>query len=72
MNSRSMDLVSGPVVSGIVRYTIPIVLSSALQLLFNAADLMVVGRFCGSISVGAISSTGAMRGLTYICPFSRN
>ena len=63
MNSRSMDLVSGPVVSGIVRYTIPIVLSSALQLLFNAADLMVVGRFCGSISVGAISSTGAMTNL---------
>ena len=63
MNSRSMDLVHGPVVSGIIRYTIPIVLSSALQLLFNAADLMVVGRFCGSLSVGAISSTGAMTNL---------
>ena len=63
MKSRSMDLVNGPVVSGIIRYTIPIVLSSALQLLFNAADLMVVGRFCGSISVGAVSSTGAMTNL---------
>ena len=63
MKSRSMDLTSGPVVSGIIRYTIPIVLSSALQLLFNAADLMVVGQFCGSLSVGAISSTGAMTNL---------
>ena len=63
MKSRSMDLTEGPVVSGIIRYTIPIVLSSALQLLFNAADLMVVGQFCGSLSVGAISSTGAMTNL---------
>lgn len=63
MKSRSMDLTNGPVVSGIIRYTIPIVLSSALQLLFNAADLMVVGQFCGSLSVGAISSTGAMTNL---------
>ena len=63
MKSRSMDLTEGPVVSGIIRYTIPIVLSSALQLLFNAADLMVVGQFCGSISVGAISSTGAITNL---------
>ena len=58
-----MDLTEGPVISGIIRYTIPIVLSSALQLLFNAADLMVVGQFCGSLSVGAISSTGAMTNL---------
>ena len=63
MKSRSMDLTEGPVVSGIIRYTIPIVLSSTLQLLFNAADLMVVGQFCGSISVGAISSTGAITNL---------
>ena len=63
MKQRSMDLTSGPLVSGILRYTIPIVLSSALQLLFNAADLMVVGQFCGSISVGAISSTGAITNL---------
>lgn len=63
MKSRSMDLVHGPMLSGIILYTIPIVLSSVLQLLFNAADLMVVGQFCGSISVGAVSSTGAITNL---------
>lgn len=63
MKSRSMDLVEGPLFSGIVRYTVPIVLSSVLQLLFNAADLVVVGQFCGSISVGAVSSTGALTNL---------
>lgn len=63
MKSRSMDLVHGPMLSGIIQYTIPIILSSVLQLLFNAADLMVVGQFCGSISVGAVSSTGAITNL---------
>ena len=63
MKSRSMDLVQGPLVSGILRYTLPIVLSSVLQLLFNAADLVVVGQFCGSISVGAVSATSAVTNL---------
>lgn len=49
--------------SGIIQYTIPIILSSVLQLLFNAADLVVVGQFCGSISVGAVSATGAITNL---------
>ena len=63
MNSRSMNLTRGPLLSGIIRYTIPIILSSLLQLMFNAADLMVVGQFCGSISVGAVSSTTALTNL---------
>ena len=63
MKSRSMDLTRGPLLAGIIQYTVPIILSSVLQLLFNAADLMVVGQFCGSISVGAVSSTGAITNL---------
>ena len=63
MNSRSMDLTRGPLLPGIIRFTIPIILSGILQLLFNAADLMVVGQFCGSISVGAVSSTTALTNL---------
>ncbi len=49
--------------SGILMYTIPIILTSLLQLLFNAADLVVVGRFCGSLSLGAVGATGAITGL---------
>ncbi len=49
--------------SSIVLYTIPIILTSILQLLFNAADLIVVGRYCGSISVGAVGATGAITNL---------
>ena len=60
---RNIDMVNGPLFSGIIRYTIPIMLTSLLQLLFNAADLVVVGRYCGSISVGAVSATSALTNL---------
>ena len=58
-----IDMVDGPLLSGIISYTIPIILTSLLQLLFNAADLVVVGRFRGSISVAAVSATGAITNL---------
>lgn len=53
----------GPLALGILSYTIPIILTSYLQLLFNAADLVVVGRFCGSVSVAAVGATGAITNL---------
>ena len=43
---RSGNLLEGPLLPNIITYTIPIILTSLLQLLFNAADLVVVGRFC--------------------------
>ena len=60
MKRSQRNLVEGPILSGIITYTIPIILTSLLQLLFNAADLVVVGRFRGSISVAAVSATGAI------------
>ena len=56
-------MLEGPLFPSIVRYTIPIILTSILQLLFNAADLVVVGRFCGSVSVAAVGSTGSITNL---------
>ena len=56
-------MLSGPLFSNIVIYTIPIILTSLLQLLFNAADLVVVGQFCGSLSVAAVGATGAITNL---------
>ena len=61
--SNAIDMLRGPLLPGIIRYTIPIILSGILQLLFNAADLMVVGQFCGNVSVGAVSCTGALTNL---------
>ena len=56
-------MLQGPLFLNIIFYTIPIILTSLLQLLFNAADLVVVGRFCGSVSVAAVGATGAITNL---------
>ena len=63
MKRSRINMVEGPLLSGIISYTIPIILTSLLQLLFNAADLVVVGRFRGSIAVAAVSATGAITNL---------
>lgn len=59
----NQSMLEGPLFSGIVRYTVPIILTSLLQLLFNAADLVVVGQFCGSLSLAAVGATGAITNL---------
>ncbi|MDY3225420.1 MAG: MATE family efflux transporter [Candidatus Faecousia sp.] len=63
MARQNQSMLEGRLFPSIVRYTIPIILTSLLQLLFNAADLVVVGRFCGSISVAAVGSTGSITNL---------
>ena len=59
----NIDMVHGPLFSNVVCYTIPIILTGVLQLLFNAADLIVIGRFRGSESVGAVGATGSLTSL---------
>ena len=63
MKKTARNMINGPLFSGIVLYTIPIILTSVLQLLFNAADLIVVGRFCGSTSVAAVGATNSITNL---------
>ncbi len=63
MSKSKNAFLEGPLFRNIVTYTIPIILTSLLQLLFNAADLVVVGQFCGSVSVAAVSATGAITNL---------
>ena len=60
MKRNQQDLTSGPLLSGIIAYTVPIILTSVLQLLFNAADLVVVGRFRGSLAVGAVGASNVL------------
>ena len=56
-------MLEGSLLPAVIRYTIPIICTSILQLLFNAADLVVVGRFCGSVSVAAVGSTSSLTNL---------
>lgn len=58
--SNSINMLEGPILPSIIKYTIPIILTSLLQVLFNAADLVVVGRFRGSLSVSAVGATGSI------------
>jgi len=60
MKTKAADMCEGPLISRIILYTIPIILTGILQLLFNAADLVVLGNCCGSIYVGAVGATGAL------------
>lgn len=59
-SSKRIDLCNGPIFFKVIKYTLPIICTSILQLLFNAADLVVVGRFCGSNSVGAVGATSSL------------
>ena len=56
-------MLDGPLFKAIISYTIPIILTGILQLLFNAADLMVVGQFCGELSVAAVGNAGTIASL---------
>jgi len=63
MVKRNRNMLEGPLFFNIITYTIPIMLTSVLQLLFNAADLAVIGRFRGSVYVAAVSATSALTNL---------
>jgi len=58
--SYQIDMVNGPLASKILFFALPLMLSSLLQLLFNAADVVVVGRFAGSEALAAVGSTGSL------------
>ena len=53
-------MLSGNLYSGILRFAIPLMLTNILQLCFNAADMIVVGRFSGKESLAAIGSTSSI------------
>ena len=55
-----MDMTTGALLPKIIRFSIPLMLSSLLQLLYNAADVVVVGRFVGDTALAAVGSTGSL------------
>lgn len=59
-NRQSDPMLEGGLFKKMILYTVPIILTGILQLLFNAADLIMVGNFCGSLSVAAVGATGAL------------
>ena len=58
--SDEINMCEGPILGKVLIFSIPLMLSGILQLLFNAADVIVVGRFAGSQSLAAVGSTSAL------------
>lgn len=55
-----IDMCNGPLLGKILLFSLPLMLSGILQLLFNAADMIVVGRWAGSNALAAVGSTGSL------------
>lgn len=58
-----IDMCNGPLLSKMLLFTIPLILSGILQLLFNAADVIVVGQFAGKEALAAVGSTSSLTNL---------
>lgn len=55
-----MNMCEGPLVGKMLIFTIPLMFSGILQLLFNAADTIVVGRYAGNEALAAVGSTSSL------------
>ena len=59
----TIDMCSGPLAGKLLVFAIPLMLSGILQLLFNAADIIVVGQFAGDQAMAAVGSTSSLNNL---------
>ncbi len=57
---HEIDMCNGPILPKLLQFTLPLMFSSLLQLMFNAADVMVVGRFAGDNAQGAVGSNSPL------------
>lgn len=55
-----VDMTEGPLLGKIILYSLPLMASGILQLLFNAADMVVAGRWAGSVALAAIGATSSL------------
>ena len=62
--SFEIDMCNGTLMDKLISFSIPLMLSGILQLMFNAVDIIVVGRFAGSESLAAVGSTTALINVT--------
>ena len=59
-NRYEIDMCSGSLMDKLIFFSLPLMLSGILQLMFNAVDLIVVGRFSGPTALAAVGSTTAL------------
>ena len=59
-NKYEIDMCNGSIMDKLITFSLPLMLTSILQLMFNAVDIIVVGRFSGSQALAAVGSTTAL------------
>ena len=59
MNKKNyqVDMINSPILKSLTLFSLPIIASNLLQLLFNAADIVVVGKYAGELCLAAVSAT---------------
>ncbi len=60
---KSIDMTQGSILKNVIKFVIPLIIGNILQLLYNAADLIVVGRFAGSNATASVGATGSVNNL---------
>ncbi len=55
--SNVLDTTKGSIIKPLIAFSVPIMLTNILQILFNAADIIIIGQFGSDNGVGAIGST---------------
>ena len=58
--TNQIDMIGGPLLPGILRFALPLAVSNILQLAFNAADIIVLGKFSGQTALAAVGATTSL------------
>ena len=57
---QTVDMCNGPILKNVMLYAAPLILTGLLQLLYNAADMIVVARYAGGTALAAVGSNGPL------------
>ncbi|MBO5453207.1 MAG: MATE family efflux transporter [Clostridia bacterium] len=60
MKNKNVDMCSGPLFLNILRFAFPVILADFLQRLYNAADVVIVGRYAGQEALAGVGTTGSL------------
>ncbi len=60
MFNKRVEMLEGPLLGPVILFALPLMLTSILQLMFNAADIIVIGRFAGDNSLAAVGATSSL------------
>ncbi len=59
-NNHSIDMVNGHLFKNVIKFSVPLMITTLLQMCFNTADTIVVGRFAGDNALAAVGATGSL------------